>query len=76
VYICCFITSYRKFLFYIFRLFKRVSAIFLAKYGCDRSSSFHNMKVSIFGMFGMKTPIHSSEIWILERFDPLNGVHY
>jgi len=30
-----------------------------AKFGCNRCSSFDNMKLSIFGPFGLKRPIHA-----------------
>ena len=30
-----------------------------AKFGCDRCSSFNNMKVLICGAFGLKIPIHT-----------------
>jgi len=33
-----------------------------AKFGCTRCGSFDNMNVSIFGMFGWKTPIHARQI--------------
>ena len=44
-----------------------------AKFGCNGFSSFDNMKVSIFYVFGMKTPIHGPKIGVLGAFDPLNG---
>jgi len=47
-----------------------------AKFGCDRCSSFDNMKVSIFGELNWKTPISHLEntYRFLGTFDPLNGV--
>jgi len=39
-----------------------------AKFGCDRCNSFDNMKVSIFGTFGYKTPIHGPKIGVLGIF--------
>jgi len=44
------------------------------KYGNNRNSSFGNMKVSIFGTNGWKTPIHALRIVVLGLFGPLNGV--
>jgi len=40
-----------------------------AKFGCNRCSSFDNMKVSIFCAFSLKTPIHR-----LKEIPPLKGV--
>jgi len=48
----------------------------LWKFGCNRCSSFGNMKVWIFRTFGLKTPIHTSKIGVLGEFDPLNGQQY
>ena len=47
-----------------------------AKFGYDRCSNFYNMKISIFGTFGWKIPIHAPKIGILGQFDPLNGLQY
>jgi len=33
-----------------------------AKFGYDQCSSFYNMNISIFGMFGWKMPIHAPKI--------------
>jgi len=46
-----------------------------AKFGCDRGSSFDNMKVPIFRAFGLKTPIHAPKCVFFARFDLLNGVN-
>jgi len=46
-----------------------------AKFCCDWCSTFGNMKVSIFGMFALKTPIHA-QILGFWRIWPLNGVQY
>jgi len=46
------------------------------RFGCNRSSSFKNMKVWMFHTFGLKTPIHASKIGVLREFDPLDGHHY
>ena len=35
---------------------------------------FYNMNVSIFGVFGWITPIHTPKIGVLGQFDPLNGL--
>jgi len=43
---------------------------YCAKFGCDRCSSFDNVKVAIFGMFGFKMPIHAPKIVFFWRFDP------
>jgi len=32
------------------------------KFGCNQCSSFDSMKVSIFVMFGLKTPIQAANI--------------
>ena len=45
----------------------------LAKFGWNRCSGFDNMKVLIFGTFGLKMPIHDHKIWGVGKFDPLNG---
>jgi len=45
------------------------------KFGCNRSSSFSNMKVLIFCTFGLKTPIHAPKL-VFRGYDPLNGVRY
>ena len=47
-----------------------------AKYGCNRCSSFENMKVWIFRTFGLKTAICVPKIGVLGEFDPLNGQKY
>jgi len=39
----------------------RVGLYHSAKFGYDRCSSFYNMKISIFGTFGWKMPIHAPE---------------
>jgi len=39
-----------------------------AKFGCHRCSSFDNTKVSIFGAFGLKTPIHAPKLGFLDDF--------
>jgi len=36
-----------------------------AKFGCHRCSSFDNMKVWIFGTFGLKTPIYVPKVKVL-----------
>jgi len=51
-----------------------------AKFGYDRCCSFDNMNVSVFGVFGWKTPIHPipppKKNWVLGLFDPLKGLQY
>ena len=44
-----------------------------AKFGCDWCSSFGNMKVWIFGAFGLKTSIHTPEVRVCGEYDPLMG---
>jgi len=34
------------------------------------------MKISIFGVFGWKMPIHAPKIAVFGQFDPLNGLQY
>jgi len=45
-----------------------------AKFDYDQCSSFYNMSVSIVGVFGWKTPIHTPKIGVLGQFDPQNGL--
>jgi len=47
-----------------------------AKFGYDWCSSFYNMNISIFGLFGWKMPIHAPKIGVFGQFDPLNGLQY
>ena len=47
-----------------------------AEFGYDRCSSFYNMNISIFGMFGWKIPIHDPKIGVWGQYDPLNGLQY
>jgi len=48
-----------------------------AQFGCDRCSSFDNTKVSIFGAFGLKTPIYAPKAGnFFGEFDHLNGQQY
>jgi len=44
-----------------------------AKFGYDRCSSFHNMNISIFDMFGWKMPIHAPEIGVWGNLIPKMG---
>jgi len=41
-----------------------------AKFACDRCSNFDNMKVWIFGAFGLKMPIHVPKVEVLENLTP------
>ena len=45
----------------------------LAKFGWNRCSGFDNMKVLIFGTFGLKMPIHAHKIGVLGNLTPLMG---
>jgi len=45
----------------------------VAKFDLIQCSSFSNMKRSIFCPFGLKTPIHASQIGILGDFTPYVG---
>jgi len=47
-----------------------------AKFGCNRYSSFDNMKVSIFGAFGLKPPVHAPKLEFFWTIWPLNGMQY
>ena len=47
-----------------------------AKFGWNRCSTFDNMKVLIFCVFGLKTPIHAPKIVVLEGFDSLSRQQY
>jgi len=42
----------------------------LAKFGWNRCSGFDNMKVFIFGTFGLKMPIHAHKIGVLGNLTP------
>ena len=42
-----------------------------AKFGWNRCSTFDNMKVLIFCVFGSKTPIHAPKIGVLGDLTPL-----
>jgi len=47
-----------------------------AKFAWNRSSSFDNMKVLIFGAFGLKRPIHTPKIGVYGWLNPINAVEY
>jgi len=47
-----------------------------AKFGCNGSSSFVNIKVWIFGAFAFNKPIHASKTGVFGQSDPLNGMQY
>jgi len=42
-----------------------------AKFGLNRRGTFDNIKVLIFCVFGLKTPIHAPKIWVLGDLTPL-----
>jgi len=44
-----------------------------AKFGLNRCSTFDNMKVLIFCVFGLKTPIHAPKLGFLGDFTSLVG---
>jgi len=44
-----------------------------AKFGWNRCSSFDNMKLSVFCMFGLKTSIHAAKVVFKGKFYPLSG---
>jgi len=76
----------------IFRIFKMAAGFVWGIFGPPTASTwgssslckiwflsmqyFYNMNVSIFGVFGWITPIHTPKIGVLGQFDPLNGLHY
>jgi len=43
-----------------------------AKFGLNRCSTFNNMKVLIFCVFGLKTPIHALKIGVFGGFDSIS----
>jgi len=45
----------------------------LCKFGWNRCSS-SDMEILIFCTFGLKTPIHASQICVFLGYDPLSGV--
>jgi len=47
-----------------------------AKFGLNRCSIFDNMKVLIFCVFGLKTPVHVPKIGVLGGFDFLSREQY
>jgi len=47
-----------------------------AKFGYDWCSSFYNMNISIFDVFGWRMPIHAPKIGFFGQFDPINGLQY
>jgi len=47
-----------------------------AKCGLNRCSTFDNIKVSIFCVFGLKTPIHTPKIGVFGGFDSLSREQY
>jgi len=46
------------------------------KFGLNRCSIFDNVKVLIFCVFGLKTPIHAPKFGGLGGFDSLNREQY
>jgi len=47
-----------------------------AKFGWNRQSSFDNTQLFLFCHFGLKMPIHTPKIGVLEEFDPPFGEPY
>jgi len=47
-----------------------------AKFGWNRCSSFDNMKLSVFCVFGLKTSIHAPKVVFKGKFYPLSGEQY
>jgi len=47
-----------------------------AKFGLNRCSTFDNIKVLIFCVFGLKTPIHAPKIGVFGGFDSLSREQY
>jgi len=47
-----------------------------AKFGLNHCGTFDNIKVLIFCVFGLKTPIHAPKIGVFGGFDSLSREQY